>query len=289
MIATPTQGDYRASMSAPQVTLFDETAQAARIARARKRQMRGMPFLIERVVDDLCDRLLDIKRPFARACLIGPFDWREQIMAALPDRSKIAEFDWSEHPTGDNYDLVISLLDLQSINAVGGWMQAARAMLIPDGLFVASLIGGVSLTELRHALYAIDTDQIGSPTPRIHPMIDVRAAAQLLGHVQLALPVTDSDRFTVHYRKVETLAADLRDLSLTNVLRDRDTRTAPYLITEIENHLRPAAGKPMPVSWEIVWMTGWSPHESQQKPLKPGSAKVGLQDALRSIRDEPKL
>jgi len=274
-------------MSAPQVTLFDETAQAARIARARARQTRGTPFFIERAIEDLCDRLLDMKRPFMRACLVGPFDWRDQIMAGLPDRSKIAEFDWSEQPTRQDYDLVISLLDIQSINAVGGWMQGVRAMLVPDGLFVACLIGGVSLTELRHALYAIDTDRIGSPTPRIHPMIDVRAAAQLLGHAQLALPVTDSDRFTVQYRKVETLAADLRDLGLTNVLRDRNMRAAPYLIAEIESQLRPALGEPMPISWEIVWMTGWSPHESQQKPLKPGSAKVGLQDALRSIRDEP--
>lgn len=273
-------------MPTPQVTLFDETVQAKRIARARTRQKRGTPFLIDRAIDDLCDRLLDIKRSFGRACLIGPFDWREQIMTALPDRSKIKSFDWSEHPTGGDYDLVISLLDLQSINAVGGWMQAVRALLIPDGLFVGSLIGGVSLTELRHALYAIDTNRIGSPTPRIHPMIDVRAAAQLLGHAQLALPVTDSDRFTVQYRKVETLAADLRDLGHTNVLRDRDTRMAPHLIADIESRLRPEQGEPMPISWEIVWMTGWAPHNSQQKPLKPGSAKIGLQDALRTIRDE---
>jgi hypothetical protein len=280
-------------MPAPQVTLFNETAQALRVARAHQRQSRSTPFLIERVVDDLCERLLDIKRPFARACLIGPFDWREPIMKTLPDATKIATFEWLEAPpqTGElageqDYDLVISLLHLQSVNAVGGWMQGVRAMLVPDGLFIASLIGGGSLNELRHALYAIDTDRIGSPTPRIHPMIEVRAAAQLLGHIGLALPVTDSDRFTVHYRKVETLAGDLRDLGLTNALCDRDTRPAPHLLRDIETHLRPAPEAPMPMSWEIVWMTGWAPHESQQKPLKPGSAKVGLHDALRSIRDD---
>lgn len=278
-------------MSSPQVTLFDEAVQATRIARARKRQTRSTPFLIERVIADLCDRLLDVSRPFPRACLIGPFDWRSLIMAALPNTDKIDVFDWSPELKGQetkdqDYDLVISLLDLQSVNAVGGWMQGVRTMLVPDGLFMASLIGGVSLNELRHALYAIDTDRIGSPTPRIHPMIEVRAAAQLLGHIGLALPVTDSDRFTVHYRKVETLAADLRDLGLTNVLMDRDMRPAPQLIQDIEVRLRPAPGEPMPLSWEIVWMTGWAPHESQQKPLKPGSAKVGLNDALRSIRDD---
>ncbi|GHB00576.1 SAM-dependent methyltransferase [Algimonas arctica] len=280
-------------MPTPQVTLFNETAQTLRIARARQRQSRSTPFLIERVVDDLCERLLDIKRPFARACLIGPFDWRELIMKVLPDATKIASFDWLETPPQTNerageqdYDLVISLLHLQSVNAVGGWMHGVHAMLVTDGLFVASLIGGGSLNELRHALYAIDTDRIGSPTPRIHPMIEVRAAAQLLGHIGLALPVTDSDRFTVHYRKVETLAGDLRDLGLTNALCDRNTRPAPHLLRDIETHLRPAPEAPMPMSWEIVWMTGWAPHESQQKPLKPGSAKVGLHDALRSIRDD---
>lgn len=273
-------------MPTPQVTLFNETAQTQRTARARKRQSRNRPFLIDRVVEDLCERLLDIKRPFARACLIGPFDWRDPIMAALPDATKIAIFDWAEQPEGNGYDLVISLLHLQSVNAVGGWMQGVRTMLVPDGLFIASLIGGVSLNELRHALYAIDTDRVGSPTPRIHPMIEVRAAAQLLGHIGLSLPVTDSDRFTVHYRKVETLTGDLRDLGLTNALRDRDTRPAPKLIQDIETHLRPAAGEPMPLSWEIVWMTGWAPHESQQKPLKPGSAKVGLNHALKAIRRE---
>lgn len=273
---------------APPVALFDDAAQTMRNARARKRQRHGTPFLMARVVDDLAERLLDIKRDFTRACIIGPFDWREPVMAALPNPAKITAFDWREAPGGGNgdYDLVISLLDLQSVNAVGGWMQAVRGMLVPDGLFIASLIGGSSLAELRHALYAVDTDRIGSPTPRIHPMIEVRAAAQLLGHIGLALPVTDSDRFTVHYRKIETLAADLRDLGLTNVLNDRDNRPAPTLIQDLGAQLRPAPGEPMPLSWEIVWMTGWAPHDSQQKPLKPGSAKVGLNDALRTIRDE---
>lgn len=271
---------------APPVTLFNETAQTQLVLRARARQTRNTPFLIDRVVEDLVERLLDIKRDFARACLIGPFDWREQIMAALPKASKITDFDWREQPGGEGYDLIISLLDLQSVNAVGGWMQGVRTMMVPDGLFMGSLIGGSSLAELRHALYAIDTDRIGSPTPRIHPMIEVRAAAQLLGHIGLALPVTDSDRFTVHYRKVQTLAGDLRDLGLTNALRDRDTRPAPTLIQDIEAQLQPAPDQPMPISWEIVWMTGWAPHDSQQKPLKPGSAKVGLHDALRTIRDK---
>jgi hypothetical protein len=239
---------------------------------------------MSRAVSDLSERLQDVKRNFSKACLIGPFDWREPIHAALPT-GKIEQFDWSPAPAGDDYDLVISLLHLQSINAVGGWMRAARSMLIPDGLFIAALIGGSSLGDLRHALYRIDTERTGSPHPRIHPMIDVRAAAQLLGHAGLAIPVTDADRFTVHYRAIGTLVDDLRDLGLTNALTDRSKHFSRHLATDLEDALRDGAETPIPMPWEIVWMTGWAPHESQQKPLKPGSAKTGLNAALRAIRD----
>ncbi|MEL6688632.1 MAG: SAM-dependent methyltransferase [Pseudomonadota bacterium] len=271
-------------MTAPQVTLFDETAQALRIKRARKRQQRGSPFLLDRVIEDLRERLLDVNRTFSKACLIGPFDWREHVLKDLP-LNKIDMLEWREQPDGANYDLVISLLQLQSVNAVGGWMQAVRAILKPDGLFIACLVGGDTFAGLRRALYAIDTEANGSPTPRIHPMIEVRAAAQLLGHAGLAIPVTDSDRFTVHYRKLETLAADLRDLGLTNALSDRRRTASPTLLKDLNAELR-INEAPAPIQWEIVWMTGWAPHESQQKPLKPGTAKVGLNEALRSIRDE---
>lgn len=244
------------------------------------------PFLLERAIEDLSDRLQDVNRTFSCACLIGPFDWRDAIAESLPVAKRFADFDYQTEPTGQDYDLIISLFHIQSLNAVGGWMQAVRAMLVPDGLFLACLIGGNSLSELRQALYAIDTERMGSPTPRIHPMIEVRAAAQLLGHAGLAIPVTDSDRFTVHYRQVRTLAGDLRDLGLSNALTGRDTSVSPNLIKDIESHLGPQPDQPIPISWEIVWMTGWAPHESQQKPLKPGSAKVGLNDALKAIRDQ---
>ncbi|MEM7727862.1 MAG: SAM-dependent methyltransferase [Pseudomonadota bacterium] len=274
-----------ASQAQPPTALFDERLQALRVARARKRQGRALPFLVERAVNDLSERLQDVNRTFGRACLVGPFDWRDTIMAALP-ADKIEAFDWREAPGGEGYELVVSLLHLQSVNAVGGWMQGVRAMLVPDGLFVACLVGGETFSGLRRALYAVDTDAHGAPRPRIHPMIEVRAAAQLLSHAGLAIPVTDTDRFTVRYRRLETLAADLRDLGLTNALSDRQATPSPRLLRDLDARLRTAPGEPVPIRWEIVWLTGWAPHESQQKPLKPGSAKRGLNAALRSIRDE---
>lgn len=274
---------------APPTRLFDENAQAQRIARARKRQRGNLPFLADRAIEDLTDRLQDVNRTFTRACLVGPFDWRDAIFAALPP-GKVETFDWSEEPikmpSRAEYDLVISLLHLQSVNAVGGWMQAVRGMLVPDGLFLAALIGGDSLSGLRQALYAVDTERFGAPTPRIHPMIEVRAAAQLLAHVGLAIPVTDSDRFIVHYRKLETFAADLRDLGLTNALTDRHKVASPSLLRDLQSQLYTAPDQPAPIQWELVWMTGWAPHESQQKPLERGSAKVGLNEALKAIRDK---
>ena len=284
VIESPPRPDYRLRMSSAQVTLFDEDALAQRVNRARERQRRATPFLLDRVIEDLHDRLLDVNRNFSNACLIGPFDWRDQITREISSE-KLAHLDWREAPSGEDYDLVISLLHLQSVNSVGAWMQGVRSMLKPDGLFVASLVGGETFSGLRRTLYAIDTDADGSPSPRIHPMIEVRAAAQLLGHAGLAIPVTDSDRFTVNYRKLETLAADLRDLGLSNALSDRKRTPSPGLLKDLKTHLQ-HDGEPAPIQWEIVWMTGWAPHESQQKPLKPGSAKVGLNEALRSIRDE---
>ncbi|MEM9599508.1 MAG: SAM-dependent methyltransferase [Pseudomonadota bacterium] len=283
---SPTQDQTGGRRAAP-TQLFDEQAQVVLQARAKKRQARTLPFLLDRALDDLSERLQDVNRTFERACLIGPFDWRALIQDRLPDNKRINHFEHRLEPGGQAAcDLVISLLHIQSLNGVGGWMQAARAMLKPDGLFLACLIGGNSLSELRQSLYAIDTDRTGSPRPRIHPMIEVRAAAQLLGHAGLAIPVTDSDRFMVHYRDIRTLAGDIRDLGLGNALTDRIRQPAPALLRDIEDRLRPGADLPMPISWEIVWMTGWAPHESQQKPLKPGSAKMGLNAALKAIRDQ---
>ena len=271
-------------MSRPQAPLFDADAQARHISRARARASRGTPFLLQRAAFDLSERLQDVNRTFSNACLVGPLDWRDAVRDALPEAKRPAAFDHREAPGGEGYDLVVSLLHLQSVEAVGPWMRTARAMLVPDGLFVACLVGGSSLTELRQALYAVDTEHIGAPSPRVHPMIEVRAAAQLLGHAGLAIPVTDTDRFTVSYRRLETLAADLRDLGLSNALAARSKRPAPGLLRELEGRLR-GEDNLFGITWELVWMTGWAPHKSQQKPLKPGSAKTPLNAALKAIRD----
>ena len=270
--------------SAQPPRLFDPDALAAFQERAQRRS--GIPFLTERCAEDLAERIQDVNRRFGRVALVGPLDWREAVTAALPPAKRFETFEHLSAPSGEGFDLVVSLLHIQSVDDVGGLMRGLRAMLRPDGLFIGALAGGQSLVELRAALYAVDTKRLGSPAPRIHPMIEVRAAAQLLGHAGFAIPVTDSDRFTVRYRSLSTLLGDLRDAGLSNALAARLRAPLPRgAWRALEQHLRPAPGEPMPVSWEIVWMTGWAPHASQQKPLVPGSAKMPLNAALRAVRD----
>ena len=211
-------------MTPPQEPLFDPAARARAVARARRRQTRGLPFLLERAAADLAERLLDVNRTFSNACLIGPFDWRNAVLARLPEAKRPARFDWREEPGGEGFELVVSLLHLQSVEAVGPWMRGARAMLVPDGLFLACLVGGQSLSELRQALYAVDTEALGAPSPRVHPMIEVRAAAQLLGHAGPAARAggADARRGRAHSRQ---LGAGLDD-GLGAACQPADTASA---------------------------------------------------------------
>lgn len=273
-----------------QAPLFDNHALALHQRRARARQTRAAPFLITRCIEDLSERLQDVSRTFARAALIGPFDWRSEILNALPTDKHPGSLSYALTPdqldASEPYDLIMSLLDLQSLNDVPDWMRSMRAHLAPDGLFVGAMLGGESLSQLRAALYTVDTGRFGAPQPRIHPMVRVRQTAPLLSHVGLALPVIDSDRFTVQYRALTTLLGDMRDLGLSNALLARSPAyLGRHFSRDLTRELRRGGDTPFPVDWEIIWMTGWAPHESQQKPLKPGSAKVGLNTALRGIRD----
>ena len=184
------------------------------------------------------------------------------------------------------YDLILSVLELQSDDAIPDTLMACRKCLKADGLLLIGFLGGDTLTELRQSLYATDQQVFGGATARVFPMVDYSQAAMLLGRTGLALPVVDTDRMNIAYSELSRLIGDLRDLGLTNSLAARDKRplsrkwlaalTANYM-----THFGREDGK-LKATLEILWMTGWSPHESQQKPLKPGSAKMRLSDALQT-------
>lgn len=258
-------------------------------SRSAKRQTRsGLSFLYLRTAEDAASRLEDINRQFSRAVLVGETDGRNIIKSNLILDRQPANFERVKSP-GDlegSFDLILSLLDLQSDDAIPETLQTYRKHLTPDGLLLVAFFGGETLTELRQSLYGADQDMFGGATARVFPMVDYSQAAMLLGRTGLALPVVDMDRLTVSYGKLSSLISDLRDLGLTNVLAARDSRPlrrkwlARLNETYASNFAR-ADGK-LNATFEIVWMTGWAPHESQQKPLKPGSARMRLADALKT-------
>lgn len=281
-------------MSPSPPKIFNPSARDLAHARSAKRQARrGMSFLYIRAADDAASRLEDINRQFARAVLVGRIDGRSQVTSDLRADRQPETFDYLSAPSDldGKYDLIISLLDLQSDDAIPETLMRYRKHLAPDGLLLVAFLGGETLTELRQSLYAADQAVIGGAAARVYPMVDYSQAAMLLGRTGLALPVVDMDRVTVSYGKLMSLVADLRDLGLTNVLAARDTHalTRNWLAQLDESyaaHFARDNGK-LNATFEIVWMTGWAPHKSQQKPLKPGSAKMRLADALKT--DEKKI
>jgi len=256
-------------------------------ARARRRQARrGVSFLLERAAQDAASRIEDMSRQFERALIIGPFDIRNLILEHLPNNKHPQEFTYADSldRLSEDYDLIINLLNLQNDEALPQTLIGLHNHLRPDGLFIGALFGGTTLSELRQTLYATDQAMFSGVSPRIIPMVDYSQCAALLGHAGLALPVIDTDHFTASYADLSTLISDLRDLGLSNTLtaRSKTHLSKAYLAKAkalYSEHFSREDGKLL-CQFEILWMSGWAPHDSQQKPLKPGSAKMRLGDAL---------
>lgn len=279
--------------------LFDRALLAARRRRARARPRDGADFLLARVVEDLDDRLATVLRRFARAVDLGPFAGPgaaalarsgkvDTVLAAGPDAESVdLVVDEEALPFApESLDLVVSLLALQFVDDLPGALVQIRRALAPDGLFLASLLGGQTLHELRDALMAAELEIHGGVSPRVVPFLDVRDLGGLLQRAGFALPVTDTDRVTVRYGSMFDLVADLRAMGATNPLRERSRRPASRALflraAEIyaERHADPDGR--LRATFEIVSASGWAPHPDQQKPLAPGSAQVRLADALKT-------
>jgi SAM-dependent methyltransferase len=187
----------------------------------------------------------------------------------------------------ESLDLVVSTLGLHWTNDVVGALVQIRRALKPDGLFIGALLGGSTLTELRQALTAAEDEILGGAGSRVSPFADSRDAAGLLQRAGFALPVGDVDRVNVSYEHPLKLLADLRQMGETNVLADRHPRvlTRTLLARASEIYAERFAGPDgrVPATFEIVTLTGWAPHASQPQPLKPGSAKMRLADALGTV------
>jgi SAM-dependent methyltransferase len=274
--------------------IFDRKLIAARAARARAQG--PATFLIERAAQDLVERLSAVKRQFAVAADIGtPTGDLVRALAANPaigsvvatgtQRGAGVMADEEALPfRNESVDLVVSALALQAVNDLPGTLVQIRRALKPDGLFLAALLGGNTLTELRESFFAAEEEIEGGASPRVAPFLEVREAGGLLQRAGFALPVIDIDNLTVRYGSPFSLMRDLRAMGATNPLverRRKPLRRATLLrMAQIyaERFVDPD-GK-VRATFDIVWLSGWAPHESQQKPLRPGSAKMRLADAL---------
>ncbi|BAF86316.1 methyltransferase [Azorhizobium caulinodans ORS 571] len=285
-------------MSHPLV--FDRALLRARQARALA--LGPEPFLLERATEDLSERLLTVKRRFETAVDLGtPTDLLSRALAGHPgigtlmraaplaaglaasERTIVADEEALPFANG-SLDLVVSALALQMVNDLPGAFAQVRRALKPDGLFLAALIGGGSLAELREAFAIAESETTGGVSPRVAPFADVRDMGGLLQRAGFALPVTDVDRVVVRYGSPFTLMNELRRMGAGNVLAERrrvPLRRATLLrAAEIYAERFSDADGRVRATFEIVWLSGWVPHESQQKPLRPGSAKMRLADAL---------
>ena len=291
-------------MEAPQSPLVFDRA----LIRARLRRAHGLDpatFLIDRVADDLAERLGAVLRRFPIAVDLGtPADAVRAALARMGSvdmvvAAKAAVAGGGEPPwlavaadeealpfRDASLDLVVSGLALHLVNDLPGTLIQIRRALKPDGLFLAALLGGETLIELRQAFAAAEAEIEGGLSPRVAPFADVRDMGALMQRAGFALPVTDVDRLTVRYATSFALMHDLRRMGATNALIER--RRTPLrratLLRMADIYARRFADPDGRVraTFELVWLSGWAPHESQQKPLRPGSARTRLADALKT-------
>ena len=282
--------------------IFDRALLAQRRGRVAA-TAGGHDFLLARASDELADRLAIVRRAFPLAANVGAhhgilsrrikglggveniidLDSTPGLLAQAAGLRVVA--DEEALPFADaSLDLVVSALSLQFVNDLPGALIQIRRALKPDGLFLAALIGGDSLTELREAFAQAESEVEGGLSPRIAPFADLRDLGALLQRAGFALPVTDSDRLTVRYDTPFALMRDLRAMGATNVLNERRRtplkRATLLRMAEIYAKRFADADGRLRATFEIAWLLGWAPHESQQKPLKPGSATARLADAL---------
>jgi SAM-dependent methyltransferase len=277
-------------MSPPE-PIFDRDLLIRRKGRAERMALLAPApdFLLTRVAEDIAWRLGAVKRQFAQAAVIGGN--HEPISRWLRAVANVAAVAEVAESTGEtllveeaSLDLAVSGLSLQWANDLPGTLIQIRRALKPDGLMIAALMGGRTLFELRETFLLAEAEMEGGASPRVAPFADVRDLGGLLQRAGFALPVTDVDTVDVTYADPLALMLELRAMGAGNVLVARRRvplrRTTLARAIEIYRERHGTANGRVRATFEIVTLTGWAPHESQQKPLRPGSAKTRLADAL---------
>jgi SAM-dependent methyltransferase len=267
--------------------IFDRALYLDRVSRWREARPAALGTALAM---ELAERLLPINRKFENALLIAQDG--DALAKAIGETGRVAQLQTAAPSAPDDLgltpkslDAIFHMIDLQCVNDVPGVLAQMSRALKPDGLMIAALFAGESLTELRQSWLWAEERSTGGASPRVAPMIDLRELGGLLQRAGLALPVADSDRLTLRYDNPFALMQDIRACGLSNMLADRSRkpvskRMASYAATYYQEKFSDADGR-VRATVEVAWAMGWSPHESQQQPLKPGSAKVRLADALK--------
>ncbi|MYZ49535.1 methyltransferase domain-containing protein [Propylenella binzhouense] len=292
------------------IPVTDKAAHRRRLARALRLAPTGADFLALRAAGEIADRLAVVERRFGTAIVSEPAPVLADALAAtgrldaLYRLAPVALAPVALEPVpgalgsvpavvGDeealpfaeaSIDLFASLLTLHWANDLPGALVQIRRALRPDGLFLAALLGGETLAELRRALTEAEAELQGGASPRVLPFADVRDLGALLQRAGFALPVADRDVVTVRYGNAFELMLDLRRMGATNVLAERDRRVPPRRLflraAEIYAHRFGDPDGRVRATFEVISLSGWAPDESQPKPARRGSATISLAHVL---------
>lgn len=287
-------------------TTFDTDLIVARKLRALRQSGDSADFLMRQAADDLALRLSTIDRRFERAATLHC--WSALPAAVLRDSGKVDDIVRLEAASAfagttgivapletvafqpGSLDLAVSLLSMQDLNDIPGFLIQVRRALKPDGLFLGAMAGADTLSQLRASLLAADAVINDGASPRVAPFADIRDIGALLQRAGFALPVTDVETLTVRYDDVFGLVRDLRAMGATSALTARkripDGRALFGAAAQTYAERYADADGRIRATFSLIWMSGWAPHASQPQPLKPGSATTSLAQALSRAEDE---
>lgn len=278
--------------------LFDPALTAQRRRRAARNFDPKAGFLADIAAEEMAFRLMAVERRFdaaaeifggtgavARAAMAsGKIGTMTRVDVAGDPDMTAADFEDVPLET-QSLNLVLAPLGLHLVNDLPGSLVRIRRALKPDGLFLAAIPATGTLTELNEVLLETETRLYGGASPRVAPFGDVRSIGALLQRAGFALPVADVESYTVRYESLFGLMRDLRAMGMTNALANRSRRPVSrrFFVEAAELYAERHADPDgrIRATFSIVYLSGWAPHESQPKPLKPGSATVRLADALK--------
>lgn len=282
------------------IFVFDR--KAVRQNRNRHAQaMKDHNFLIDWSMEQITTRLADIKRQFPRALQIGyrtekiqrsrfgienlySFDLAENLKPDIQGDEELLPFDTQ------CFDLIMSPLCLHTTNDLPGTLAQIKNCLKPDGLFIGTLLGGETLYELREVMNAVELEMTGGLSPHVAPFVDMPQMGSLMQRAQFSLPVIDSEKITVTYENAFRLMDDVRKMAEGNALIERKKSfSSRSFFARVAQAYAARYSEPdgrVKATFEIIFLLGWAPHESQQKPLRPGTATNRLADALKSKEEK---